>query len=170
MPDQDRQTERVGEPSGSDGRALLTVPAGIVEWLRRGVFAEIGSAAEAMDEAAFKDGRESHPEWFLGPLEDLKEIVALLERIGWDATVSPVDARLDLRRGRRALLRALEAALGFAEEDASEAVRRDAERTDEQELTAAERDIEIERVGVLRDFIATVQAGIDALVDESEGL
>lgn len=30
----------------------------------------------------------------------------------------------------------------------------------------AERDVEIERVGVLRDFIATVQARIDTLTGE----
>jgi DNA-binding response OmpR family regulator len=138
------------------------IPARIVCWLRRGAFAEIGSAAEAIDEVAFVDGREAHPEWFRGPVGDLREIYALLDAIGWAKTVPPVDVRVDLRRVRRALMKALEGALGFAEEDASEAVRRDVEQAEQDRLT--ERDAEIERVGVLRDFIAVVQAHIDALV------
>lgn len=164
MPDQDRQSGRVGEPSGSAGRVLLRVPGVVVDGLREGLFAEIGCAGEAVNEWAFADGRETHPEWFRGPTEDLLECYALLDAIGWEGADPPVDVRLDLREGRRVLLKALEAALGFAEEDASEAVRRDAEHT-EQGLPA-ERDVEIERVGVLRDFIAVARAHIDALADE----
>jgi hypothetical protein len=83
MLDQDRQTVRVGEPSGSEGLASLTVPGRAVDWLRRGAFAQIGSAAEAIDEVAFADGGEAHPEWFRAPMENLRETYALLDAIGW---------------------------------------------------------------------------------------
>jgi hypothetical protein len=169
MPDQDRQTGRVGEPSGSGAGSLLRVPAGIVEWLRRGAFAEIGSAAERINESAFARGRETHPEWFLAPTEDLRELYALLDAIGWASAVPPVAARVDLRKDRRALMSSLEAALGFAEGDASEAVRRNvAEHAGQGQL--AEHDVEIERVGALRDFIAVAQARIDALTDGEGGV
>jgi hypothetical protein len=165
MPDQDKQTGHVGEPSGSEGRVLLRVPARITDWLREGVFARVGSAGEAVNEWAFADGRETHPEWFRRPTGDLLECYALLDAIGWAKTIPPVDARLELREHHRALLKALEAALGFAEEDASEAVRRNAAEHPGQGQPA-EHDVEIERVGELRDFIAVAQARIDVLADK----
>ena len=157
MPDQDRQMGRVGEPSGSEGRVLLTVPAGVVVWLRRGAYAEIGSAAEAINESAFRDGRGGHQEWFRGPARDLCGVFVLLDAIGWSRTDPPVDAQVDLRNDRRVLMKALEGALGFAEEDIEEGLLR-------------ERGAEVERVGVLRDVIAVVQGHIDALAVEEGGV
>jgi hypothetical protein len=165
MPDQDKQAGHVGEPSGSPSQTSLTVPARIVDWLRPGVFVKIGSAAEALNESAFARGRETHPEWFLGPTEDLRELYALLDAIGWSSTIPAVAARIDLCTDRHALMSSLEAALGFAEEDASEAVRRHAAEHAGQGQPA-EHDVEIERVEALRDFIAVAQAHIDTLADK----
>ena len=67
MQDQDRQAEWAGEPSGSDGGRSLVVPAGIVDGLRRAVFAAIGEAAEAINKSAFAKDRAEHPEWFTAP-------------------------------------------------------------------------------------------------------
>lgn len=168
MPDQDRQAGQVGELSGSEGQALLTVPARIVYWLRQAAFAEIASAAEAIDVVAFVDGREAHREWFLGPAQDLKSIFALLDVIGWAGTVPPVDVKVDLRTDRRALMSALEEALEFAEADANRAARRDHAGQAEPGLSA-ESDAEVERVGVLRDIIAEAQVRIDALTAKEGG-
>jgi hypothetical protein len=62
MQDQDRQAEWAGEPSGSDGGRSLVVPAGIVDGLRRAVFAKIGEAGEAINESAFAKGARGAPE------------------------------------------------------------------------------------------------------------
>lgn len=127
-------------------------------------------AAEALDTVAFAKDREAHPEWFRGPAENLREIYALLDAIGWSRTVPPTDAQIDLREGYCwALMRALQGAAEFADDkDSSEAARGDVEQT-EQDLTLAQ-DPEDERVGALWDFIADARAGIDDLaVEEGEG-
>jgi hypothetical protein len=150
------------------GKGQVTVPAVIVDWLRRAAYAEIGSAAEALDTVAFASDREAHPEWFRGPAENLREIYALLDAIGWSRTVPPVAVQLDLSRDCWALMRALQGAAEFAEEDSSEVVCSDVEQT-ERGLTVAQ-DLEAERVGVLWDFIADARACIDELaVEKGEG-
>lgn len=127
MQDQDRQAEWAGEPSGPAGGRSLTVPAGIVDGLRRAVFAAIGEAGEAINEAAFAKDCAEHPEWFTVPTNDLVEMYELLEAIGWAATVPPVSVRVDLRADGRALMRALRGALDFARADTEEAARVPAE-------------------------------------------
>ena len=161
MQDQDRRAEWAGEPSGSVGGRSLVVPAGIVDGLRQAVFAAIGEAGEAINESAFAKDRAEHSEWFVVPTNDLVEMYELLEVIGWTATVPSVSVRVDLWVHDRVLLRTLQGALEFAEADVSETVRRDAERSGT--ARSAERDAEIDRVGVLRDFIAKAQARFDAL-------
>lgn len=89
------QDEMIGQGQVLDG-AQVTVPAGIVDQLRRAAYAEIGSAAEALDMVAFSIDREAHPEWFCAPTERLRESYALLDAIGWLRTVPPVDVRIDL--------------------------------------------------------------------------
>ena len=84
----------------------MTVPASVVDWLRRAAYAEIGSAAEALNEAAFASDREAHPEWFGTPAENLKEIYALLDTIGWSKTTPPTEAQIDLREDCWAFMRA----------------------------------------------------------------
>jgi hypothetical protein len=63
-----------------------------------------------------------------------------------------------------ALMRALQRAAEFAEDDSSEAVRGDAEQTESG--LALVHDVEDERVSVLWDFIADTGAGIDELAVE----
>jgi len=123
MQDQDRQAEWAGEPAGSAGGRSLVVPAGIVDGLRRAVFAAIGEAAEAINESAFAKDRAKHPEWFTVPTNDLVEMYELMETIGWKATVPPVGVPVDLWLHGRVLMRTLRGALDFARADAREIAR-----------------------------------------------
>lgn len=160
MPDQDRQTGQVGEPSGfRDGR-FVTVPAEVVDGLREGAFAAVGKAGEAINEAAFAKGRGENAKWFHGPMTELEELFALLDVLGWTETVSLVGVEVFLWADGRALMMALQEALGFAEADAGEAVRRAAEHPETAGL--AEHGAMIERVEVLRDLIAVAQSRFDA--------
>jgi hypothetical protein len=149
--------------------ALVTVPASIVDWVRRAAYAEIGSAAEALDTATFSSDREEHPEWFRGPTENLREIYALLDAIGWGKTLPPQGTQLDLTQDSWALMRVLASALEFADEHTSETACSMVEHTEPQDLTP-EHDKDAEPTAVLYDFMAAAQARIDALaVREEEG-
>jgi hypothetical protein len=161
MPDQDRQTGQEEEPSGfKDGR-FVTVPAEIVDGLREATFAAVGKAGEAINEAAFAKGRGENPKWFHGPMTVLEELFALLDVLGWAETGSPVGVEIFLWADGRALMAALQEALGFAEADASEAVRRAAEEP--ETASSAEHGAAIGRVNVLRELIAVAQPRFDAI-------
>lgn len=148
---------------------LVTIPASVVDWLRRAAYAEIGSAAEALDTAAFSSDREGHPEWFRGPAESLRETYALLDAIGWAKTLPPQGVQLDLSQDSWALMRVLASALELADEDISETACSMVEHTQPQDPTPA-HDEDIQRVGVLCNFMTTAQARIDAIaVREEEG-
>jgi len=161
MQDQDRQTGQQEEPSGSAGSRSLVVPAGIVDGLRRAVFAAIGEAAEAINESAFAKDRAVHSEWFTGPTNDLVEMYVLLEAIGWAAMVPPVDVRVDMWAHGRVLARTLGGALDFAEADAEEAARVPAEQSGP--ARSVEHGAAIEHVEALRDFIAVAQLRFDVV-------
>ncbi len=150
----------IGQGQVLDG-TRVTVPAGVVDWLRRAAYAEIGSAAEALDAAAFASDREAHQEWFCAPAASLRESYGLLDAVGWSRTVPPVAVQVDLGRDSWGLMRALAGALEFADEDVSELARSEVEHA-ESDLTP-EHDAEVERVGVLWEFTARAQARIDAL-------
>ena len=150
----------------SDG-ALVTVPASVVDWLRRAAYAEIGSAAEALDTAAFSIDREAHPEWFRGPVENLREIYALLQAIGWGETDPPLGVQIDLSEDGWALMRVLTSALEFADEDISQTACSMVEHA-ELQSPVPEPNTEVERLGTLCDFMATAQARIDALAVREE--
>jgi hypothetical protein len=151
------------------GGALVTVPASVVDWVRRAAYAEIGSAAERLDTAAFSTDREAHPEWFCGPVESLREVYALLEAIGWAKTDPPLGVQIDLSEDGWALMRVLASALEFADEDIDRTPCSRVEHAERQDLPC-ESDTEIERVAALWSFTATTQARIDALaVREEEG-
>lgn len=160
MQDQDRQAEWAGEPSGfRDGR-FVTIPAEVVDGLREATFAAIGKAGEAINEAAFAEGRGENAKWFHGPMTELEELFALLDVLGWTETVSLVGVEVFLWADGRALMTALQEALGFAETDAGEAVRRAAGHPETVGL--AEHGAMIERVEVLREFIAVAQPRFNA--------
>jgi hypothetical protein len=161
MQDQDRQTGQEKEPSGfRDGR-FVTVPAKVVDGLREATFAAVGKAGEAINEAAFAKGRGENPKWFHGPMTSLEELFALLDMLGWTETVSPVGVEIFLWADGRALMTALKEALGFAEADASETVRRAAEQPGT--ASSAEYGAAIERVNVLRELIAVSEPRFDAI-------
>jgi hypothetical protein len=159
------QDKMIGQRSVSGG-ALVTVPASVVDWLRRAAYAEIGSAAERLDTAAFSTDREAHPEWFCGPVESLREVYALLEAIGWAKADPPLGVQIDLSEDSWALMRVLAGALEFADEDVSELARGEVEHAGTN--LAPEPDADIERVGVLARFMSVVQARIDALAVREE--
>ena len=73
----------------------------------------------------------------------------------------PRSAEIFLWADGRALMAALEEALGFAEADAGEAARRAAEQP--EATRSAEHGAAIERVGVLRELIAVAQLRFDAI-------
>jgi hypothetical protein len=161
MQDQDRQTGQDGEPEGFNDGRFVRVPAGIVDGLRRGAFAVIGAAGEAINEFAFAKGRGEHPEWFRAPADALEEMYAFLDVIGWTERVPPVSVEVFLWADGHALMKASKQALDFAEADASEAARTGAEPVGR--TGSGDRGAESERVGVLREFIAVVQPRVDVL-------
>ncbi len=161
MQDQDRQAAWAGEPSGSAGQRSLEVPAGIVDGLRRAVFAAIGEAAEAINESAFAKDRAEHPEWFTAPTNDLVEMYELLEVTGWKATVPSVGVHVDLWAHGRVLVRTLRGALDFAEADAEEVARAPAEQPGT--ARSVEHGAAIEHVEALRGFIVVARARLDAV-------
>ncbi len=154
-----------GQGSLHQGQVLdgahVTIPASVVDWLRRAAYAEIGSAAQALDAAAFASDREAHPEWFRGPAESLREVYALLDTIGWAKTTPPLGVQIDLSEDCWALMRVLAGALEFADEDVSELARGDVERSGL--ALVSEHDADVERVGVLWNVMETAQSRIDAL-------
>jgi hypothetical protein len=84
-------------------------------------------------------------------------------------TIPPAAVQIDLGRDCWALMRALEAALEFADEDVSEQAHSDIERAERG--LVSERGVAVERVGALWDFTAAAQARIDALaVQEGAGV
>jgi hypothetical protein len=151
----------IADRESVSGQACVTVPASVVDALRRALYAQIGLAAEALDGVAFERDREAHPEWFRGPAQSLRESYELLDMLGWAAVAPAVPVRVDLQGCCWALMRALASALEFADEDVSEHMRRDVEKRGR----AAEREC----VGVLCDFIAVAQARINALAVEESG-
>lgn len=135
----------------------VTIPVSVVDWLRRATYAEIGSAAEALDTAVFAGDREAHPEWFRGPAESLRESYALLDAIGWSRTDPPLPARVDLRRSGWTLVRVLTSAVELADEELYEMAR-------EQDAWADPGLVsECARVSELDEFTGMVQARIDEL-------
>lgn len=159
----------VGEGFELDCGAQVVVPSIIVDPLRSAAYAEIASAAEALDTVALDRDREAHPEWFRGSTESLKQIFALLDEIGWARSVPPVSVQLDLGEDYCwALMRALHGAAEFADDDTGEAAGRDVEQTEPG--LAFLRDREAKRMSALWDFIADARARIDELaVQEGDG-
>jgi hypothetical protein len=137
-----------------DADAQITIPATLVHWLRRATYAEIGSSAERLDTLAFANDRETHPERFRAPAQNLNESYTLLDTIGWAKTTPPLPVQVPLHESSWALIRALNGALEFADEDVHEVARQTG-----QPVTASE----CERVCELHDFIADTQARIDML-------
>ena len=156
---QDHHTP-ISEGITLDRGAHVTVPAIIVDRLRSAAYAEIGAVAEALDTVAFASDRELHPQWFRAPAENLRQIFALLDAIGWAKAVPPIPLGIDVRRDYCwALMRALHGAAEFADDDLTETMSGDVEQA-EEDLTVAER-LETERVGALWGLIADARAAID---------
>ena len=145
----------------SSSGTRLTIPAVIVDWVRRATYAEIGQAAERLDTVAFACDREAHPKWFLAPMANLRESYALLDQVGWAKTVPPLAVQIELQDYSWALLRALEGALEFADEEVGDHLGENIE--DVAQNLDRVPDAVVERVGTLWHFAADAQARIDAL-------
>jgi hypothetical protein len=162
------QDEMIGGGSVTNG-PQVTISAMIVDWLRDAAYAEIRSAAEALDTFALSRDREAHPEWFRGPAQSLKLICALLDTIGWAKSVPPVAVQIDTGADYCwALMRTIQGAPKFADDDAGETVCGDVE----QPGSTLAHNLQDDRVAVLWDFIADARAGIDELAvagGEGEG-
>jgi hypothetical protein len=138
---------------------LVTIPASIVDWVRRAAYAEIGLTAETLDTAAFSTDREAHPERFREAAETLRHIYMLLDAIGWAKTTPPHGLQIDPSENSWTLIRILTKALEFADEDANEATPSD---------TAPASNAEAECADALWDFMASVEAHADTLAVEEE--
>lgn len=138
--------------------ALVTIPASIIDWLRRAAYAEIGLTAETLDDAAFSTDREAHPEWFRGPAETLRHIYTLLDTIGWAKTTPPCSLQIDPSENSWTIIRILTKALEFADEDTSETAPSDTEPT-----TTPASSTATERANTLWNIMASVQTHTDTL-------
>jgi hypothetical protein len=141
--------------------APLTIPASIVDCLRRAAYTEIGLTAETLDDAAFSTDRETHPEWFRESAETLRHIYALLDAIGWTKTTPPHGVQIEPSENSWTLIRILTKALGIAEQNASEATPGDTEPN-----TTPESNAEAERANALWNLVASVEAHTDTLAVE----
>ncbi len=166
MPDQSK-APRVGEPPGSARSSRsLTVPAVIVDDLRDGAYAELGSAANEIDCAVCNADRDAHPDRCISQLEYLDAARALLEVFGWSRTVPPVDVRIELPGNQGVFLAVLDGAVAFAEDDLREVERREAELAARGQ--APQHDAPAKRIEALRVFAASVCSQADMPGAEEE--
>ena len=85
----------------------LTVPAEIVGHLRCGLHMELGHAAGEIATLSTLRDRESYPDWYTEPLQQLDAARALLDAVGWSLTDSPDSVEIDLDRHGPILVTAL---------------------------------------------------------------
>jgi hypothetical protein len=85
----------------------LTVPAEIAGHLRCGLHMELGHAAEEIATLSTLRDRESYPDWYAEPLQQLDAARALLDAVGWSLTDSPEPVEIDLDQHRPILVAAL---------------------------------------------------------------
>jgi hypothetical protein len=102
------------------------------------------------------------------PAENLKEIYALLDTIGWSKTTPPTEAQIDLRENCWAFMRALTGALEFADEDASEETTRGEVEHTARHLALVRSGEAERRARALWDCIAEAGARIDELAVEED--
>jgi|HubBroStandDraft_2_1064218.scaffolds.fasta_scaffold06985_2 hypothetical protein len=85
----------------------LTVPAEIVEHLRCGLHMELGHATEEIATLSTLSDRETYPDWYAEPLEQLDAARALLDAVGWSTTDNPEPVEIDLDQHQPILVAAL---------------------------------------------------------------
>jgi hypothetical protein len=85
----------------------LTVPAEIVGHLRCGLHMELGHAAGEIATLSTLRDRESYPDWYVEPLQQLDAARALLDAVGWSLTDSPEPVEIDLDQHRPIFVAAL---------------------------------------------------------------
>jgi len=73
----------------------LSIPAEIVEHLRCGLHMELGHATEEIATLSTLRDRETHPDWYAEPLQQLDATRALLDLVGWSTTETPEPVEID---------------------------------------------------------------------------
>jgi hypothetical protein len=97
------ELRRLRGESESQPRATITVPAGMVDPLRDGVYLSLDAAIQSLARAKFPPGHKADPERY----ELLEATQALLDRAGRVPTVPPASVSVDLDEHRLILLDAL---------------------------------------------------------------
>lgn len=134
------------------------MPSTALERLREGCFAQIGGAGEALQTiASSTEAREAGKSSFRGALERLRGAWALLDTIGWSTTTQTAGVQIDLRDHHAALSEALELALAFAEDDATDL-----------DTDTPDREAVIQSVTAFREFAITARGHINRLSTQDE--
>jgi hypothetical protein len=85
----------------------LTVPAEIVRHLRCGLHMELGHAPEEIATLSTLRDRETYPDWYAEPLQQLDAARALLDAVGWSTTDNPKPVEIEVDQHRPILVAAL---------------------------------------------------------------
>jgi hypothetical protein len=99
-----RRLQPKEEPTMS---TTLTIPAEIVAHLRCGLHIELGHAAEEIATLSTLRDRETLPDWYTGPLQQLDIARAMLDAVGWSTTETPPRVEIDLDQHLTMLVTAL---------------------------------------------------------------
>jgi hypothetical protein len=146
---------------------VLVVPAEMVPYLREGLHFKIGNAADAISEVVVQLDSQRGAGWHREPLEHFDRLRVLLDHIGWEDSDSPVEAHVDLREHRHAVLEALRVQVLVSEDQLRESARVDAERTAAGEPPSHEATTQ--RVRALREWVAAIEAQATTLDRAARG-
>jgi hypothetical protein len=133
---------------------LITVPAGLVEALRDGVYAELRNVAEVIIQATQTAGHLDHPERYDQQRARASAACALLDLIGWAGGERYAELQIDLAHHRAVLVAAFRGACDDAADALEDAVT--GRQTDTGRRTAI-----AERVRQLQQFVAALEAQVD---------
>jgi hypothetical protein len=128
----------------------LTIPAEVIPDVREGLFCVLGGAAESTLHTLEQPDREYHPEWFREDREQLKEVLALLDLVGWNAGCETGQMDVDVAAHSHTLKAAVDAYLPILENQEKEADVDD-ERRAQEGRPPRKREI-VRRVVALRDL------------------
>jgi hypothetical protein len=132
----------------------LTIPAGVLADVRESLLCLMGDATNAIRHALERRAREHHPERFDAGRQQLEQVFALLDLVGWDATGEPHEVEIDLDEYGRTLKEALDGYVPILEDQEKEAAINDKRRTEEGKPPRTEEIVN--RLVGLRKFVAFV--------------
>jgi|HubBroStandDraft_2_1064218.scaffolds.fasta_scaffold00999_3 hypothetical protein len=130
---------------------LITVPAGLVEALRDGVYAELRNVAEVVIQATQTGGHLDHPERYDQQRARACAACALLDLIGWAGGERYAELQVDLARHRVVLV----AAFRGARDDVADALE---DVVTGRQTDTGKRKAITERASQLQEFVAALEA------------